>query len=77
MVGWAPRPWVLAWDANGELASQDRYDLLMHQPSIDRTCPLGLNPLAGENGDWLRACSSPEQVPRIRPLEGVEPSRNR
>jgi hypothetical protein len=77
MVCWAPRPWVLAWDANGELAIQDRYDLLMHQPSIDRTCSLGVNPLAEGNGGWLRACSSPGQGPRIRPHEGVEPSKNR
>ena len=28
MTSRSPLPWVLSWDANGELANHDRYDLL-------------------------------------------------
>ena len=35
-----PSPWVLSWDANGELANHDRYDLLQADAALDKACAL-------------------------------------
>ena len=36
----SPLPWVLSWDANGELANHDRYDLLQTEAALDKTLSL-------------------------------------
>lgn len=38
----APLPWVLSWDANGELEIHDRFDLLLSDPVLEKACLLAV-----------------------------------
>ena len=46
-----PLPWVLSWDANGELELHDRYDLLLSTTKLEKACSLVVSPSAqGSDG---------------------------
>ena len=46
-----PLPWVLSWDANGELELHDRYDLLLSTTKLEKACSLVVSPLVqGSDG---------------------------
>ena len=63
MADRAPLPWVLSWDADGELEIHDRFDLLLSDPVLEKACPLAvplavlrqdLTPLSSAGtGEWL------------------------
>ena len=56
MTSRSPLPWVLSWDANGELANHDRYDLLQADAALCTEC--------ARVGDLLRqALSSAAPAP--------------
>ena len=52
----SPLPWVLTWDANGELANHDRYDLLQADVALDKTCALQVSSETLGNGAWPPSC---------------------
>ena len=52
----SPLPWVLTWDANGELANHDRYDLLQADAALDKACTLQVSSETSGNGAWPPSC---------------------
>ena len=52
----SPLPWVLTWDANGELANHDRYDLLQADAALDKACALQVSSETLGNGAWPPSC---------------------
>ena len=52
----SPLPWVLSWDANGELANHDRYDLLQADAALDKTCALLISSETSDSGEWPPSC---------------------
>ena len=52
----SPLPWVLSWDANGELANHDRYDLLQADAALDKACALQVSSETLGNGAWPPSC---------------------
>ena len=52
----SPLPWALTWDANGELANHDRYDLLQADAALDKACALQVSSETLGNGAWPPSC---------------------
>ena len=52
----SPLPWALTWDANGELANHDRYDLLQADAALDKTCALQISSEMSGSGAWPPSC---------------------
>ena len=63
----SPLPWVLTWDANGELANHDRYDLLQTEAALDKTCALLVSSETSGRGELPPSCK----------FHGPFPSRHR
>jgi len=72
MADRAPLPWVLSWDADGELEIHDRFDLLLSDPVLEKACVLAvpatvavqdLSPSSAPgSGGWLPWCTAPAPV---------------
>lgn len=72
MADRAPLPWVLSWDADGELEIHDRFDLLLSDPVLEKACVLAvpatvavqdLSPSSAPgSGGWLPWCTAPGPV---------------
>ena len=56
MTSRSPLPWVLSWDANGELANHDRYDLLQVDAALDKTCALLISSERTGSGELPPSC---------------------
>ena len=63
----SPLPWVLSWDANGELANHDRYDLLQTEAALDKTCALLVSSETSGRGELPPSCK----------FHGPSPARHR
>ena len=73
----APLPWVLTWDANGELERNDRYDLLLSSAALEKTCALGISPWVEGSDGLPPSCRSHEPCPDPRPPESAGPDSHR
>ena len=61
-------PCVLSWDANGELANHDRYDLLQADAALDKTCALPISSETSDSGEWPPSCKFHGPSPARRRL---------
>ena len=73
----APLPWVLTWDANGELERHDRYDLLMSTAALEKACALGLSPWVEGSAGLPPSCRFPERSQGLPPLGFSDPGSHR
>ncbi len=64
----SPLPWVLSWDANGELANHDRYDLLQTEAALDKTCALLVSSETSGRGELPPSCKFHGPFPSRRRL---------
>ena len=64
----SPLPWVLSWDANGELANHDRYDLLQTEAALDKTCALVVSSETSARGELPPSCKFHGPFPSRRRL---------
>ena len=64
----SPLPWVLSWDANGELANHDRYDLLQTEAALDKTCALLVSSETSGRGELPPSCKFHGPYPARRRL---------
>ena len=64
----SPLPWVLSWDANGELANHDRYDLLQTEAALDKTCALLVSSETTGRGELPPSCKFHGPFPSRRRL---------
>ena len=64
----SPLPWVLTWDANGELANHDRYDLLQTEAALDKTCALLVSSETSGRGELPPSCKFHGPFPSRRRL---------